>query len=208
MVGVAIEVGFFLTTQRPLQETYLNNTVPWIDTAEALANIPAGARHAYMMINIDGLLYWFLPDLTTLQLVSETLLQTAAETEIEDVMGYYTSGNVEGALQEIGATLEGLKNPFTLYLPASSDVAGRIAGATVPVGWSIDATDDVNLLITHTVEDRILSHVTVFEVDGTQRRMCVPFSEAFTGVIEDGFDVTIEGLNPTALALVVNLFFT
>jgi len=71
--GTPVVIGFYPTTQSPVDERYLNNGVPWTDTAEVLANIPLGSRSAGLQVNVAGVLYWFLADLATLEPVVGTL---------------------------------------------------------------------------------------------------------------------------------------
>ena len=45
---------------------YFNDGVPYANEAEVLSLIPSESREQYMTVNIMGVEYWFLPDLTTL----------------------------------------------------------------------------------------------------------------------------------------------
>lgn len=207
--GTPIEAGFYTTTQLPIEALYMNGGEPWANEAEALAGIPSGARYKYMIININGDLYWFLDDLITLELLKNVFLQTAEEVPIDDVLDYYAAENVEDALAEIGAALVAMENPFSIVLSASASVAGKISGAVVPAGWALAVDDSVNLKITHTVNNRLISNITVFEIDGTEKRQCIPFSEAYTGVVEiSDSEILVEGINPTALPLHIFIFFS
>lgn len=207
--GTPIFAGFYSTTQRPIEEAYLNNGTPWADAAEVLTNVPAGARYKGMLVNIGYELHWFLEDLTTIQPVKDTLIQTAEETLIEDVGTFFTADNVEGALQEIGATLKLLKNPYIIELQASGDVADYLVSPVVPVGWSLSVSDGTDLVITHNLIDRELAQpVAIKEINGGTNRFCIPFEEAYTGVTETGNAIKIEGINTPNLPLKIYLFFS
>lgn len=215
-------LGFVSTTQRPLSEAYLNNTVAWATEAEALAGIDFGVRSAYMMVNIAGVLYWFLPDLVTLELVSFAAVVTALEVSIADTANLYDAANVEDALQEvmgyavsIDLAIQALAtvktNPYTLLLGASADVAtrlsGLIEGTNYPTGWTLAADSGVNLVVTHNLTGRKIASVNVYEVDGSNERLSKPFNEAFTGILGNGMTLKIEGLNTLAVPLRIELFF-
>jgi len=69
---------------------------------------------------------------------------------------------------------------YEMTLPASTTVAGRISGATLPSGWSI-AADGVDLVVTHN-EGRRVAYVSVFAVDGTQEQQLFD-TAAYNGII-------------------------
>lgn len=108
------------------------------------------------------------------------------------------------------AKLDELENVKKISLTASSSIAGKIVGATFPSGWSLAPSGDLgtNLLITHNLVNRELAEVTVKYVDGLTKRLRTPFKTAFSGVIEVGQTITIEGLDPVELPLIVHLFFS
>jgi hypothetical protein len=220
--GTPKVIGFLMATQRPLDEHYLNEGVAWADTAAALAGIPSGSRSAYKFVNIAGVLYWFEDDLATLSTVFSASLPLAAQITIADTGALYDAADVESALAEImtyAIALEAsIPDPtavnqtvYTINLGAYSTVANRVANATettdYPTGWVLAADSVTNLKITHTLTGRKIAAVNVFEIDGANERLLVPFSSAFTGVLCNGLTVLIEGLAPTVLAIRIELLF-
>lgn len=206
--GTPIFAGFYSTTQRPIEEAYLNNGATWTSEAEALANIPSGARYIGQFVNINNDLYWFLDDLTTLTSVKDALKPRAIEVLTDDEDGLFAAENVEHALKELMELLIKMRNPFLVTLSPAGDISGKIAGAIVPTGWVLADQGGTDLVITHNVPDRIVSNVVVKEVNGGVARMCVPFSEGFTGITESGNTIVIEGLNLTDLTLQIFIFFS
>jgi hypothetical protein len=221
--GTEKVIGMWLKTQRPLDEKYLNEGVPWADEAEVLAGIPIGERCQYLIVNIAGALYWFLANKTTLQAITVSTLQASVDIAITDAGGLFDATEVEAALAEVktqanatdaAITAMGtgtLQTPYRIDLTAQSSVAARVAAAVettdYPTGWVLAANSTVNLLITHTLTGRKLSNVNIFEIDGSNERLLTPFNSAFTGILCNGLTVLIEGLAPTALALRIELIF-
>lgn len=222
--GTAKVIGFLMATQRPLNEYYLNEGVAWVNSAAVLAGIPSGARSDGMLVKIGLELWWFKADLTTLEKVPINAATTAANVAITDTGSLYTATEVEAALAEVKTAhnaLAALVSGFgtgtkqTTYridfTTASGSVAARVAGAIettdYPTGWTLAVNAVYNLLITHTLTDRKLSTVNVYEIDGSDERLLPQFSEAFSGVICNGLTVLIEGLAPTGLAIRIELIF-
>lgn len=219
--GTQKVIGFAMASQRPLNEYYLNESVPWATTGAALAGIPIGSRSAGMQINIAGVLYWFLADLTTLATVFSGSLPIASQVTILDAGALYAAANVEDALAEVktqadaaDAAIAGIttvQTTFNIDLSAQSSVAARVAAAIettdYPTGWILAAQSSVNLLVTHTLTGRKLSNINVYEIDGANERLLKPFESAFSGVVCNGLTVLIEGLAPTLLAIRIELIF-
>ncbi len=219
--GTPKVIGFYMTTQRPLDERYLNEGVPYADEAEVLATIPLLSRHQYMTVNISGSEYWFLADKTTL--VSKVLSnnQDAADVAITDTGELFDADNVEDALAEVksqanatDAAIAGMtgteQSLFTITLGAYSTVAARVAaavaGTNYPTGWTIAANSSVNLLVTHNLTGRKVTGVNVFEIDGSNERLLPPFASGYSGLLVNGLTALIEGLAPTLLALRIEIF--
>jgi hypothetical protein len=213
-------IGFIMAAQRPLNEYYLNEGVAWADEAAVLAGIPSGSRSEYMLVNIAGVLYWFLPDLTTLEPFTAAGVQTALQTLIADSGDLYDADNVEDALAEVMAyaMTVALSIPsgvtqtvYSIDLTAQTTVAARVAAATettdYPTGWTLAANSTTNLLVTHNLTGRKIAAVNVFEIDGTNERLLVPFDAAYSGILANGATVLIEGLAPTILAIRIELIF-
>lgn len=118
------------------------------------------------------------------------------------------SGKSLIANTEIARLLTLKQNVYEILLPASGSVAGRLSGATIPSGWSIAANAAVNLMVTHTLTGQKVAHVNVFEIDGSNERLAKPFSDGYVGILANGSTVLIEGLDPEALALRIELIFT
>jgi len=217
--GTPITQGFYTITQRPIDEAYLNNAVPWVDIATALAGIPVGVRYSGQQINVAGVVHIFSTDLTTLTPLSVSTDQTAIEVPITDSGDFFEATEVENALQEIGSSLAVLtaqssvfkQNVFTLLLNSSSDVAtrlvGLIEGTDYPTGWTLAPDSSVNLLITHTLTGRKIASVNVWEIDGSNETLAKPFSDGYAQIIGNGLTVKIAGLDTLAVALRVELIF-
>lgn len=219
--GTSKVIGFLMSAQRPLNEYYLNEGVAWVDSAAVLAGIPIGSRSDGLLVKIGTELWWFKADLTTLEKVPVAAATSAALVSLLDAAALYDSTDVEAALAEVmtkvnatNSTVSAMgsikQSNYTITLPASSSVAGRIAGAVettdYPTGWTLSADSGVNLLVTHTLTGRKVSGVNVFEIDGANERLLPPFSEAYSGILVNGLTVKIEGLAPTLLAIRVEIF--
>lgn len=87
---------------------------------------------------------------------------------------------------------------YTITLPTSTTVAGRIAGAVegtdYPTGWVLAAgSSPVDIDIEHSLSRRVAS-VTVFAVDGTQEQQLFN-TAAYNGVLtSDADNLTIASL--------------
>jgi len=221
MAGTEKILGFKMMTQRPLNEWFLNETVPWTTTAAALAGIPSGSRSAGMLVNVAGVLYWFNTALTDLETVFSASTPTASDVSIVDTGDLYDAINVETALAEVKSqanatdvaisALDGTQTTYRIDLTAQSSVAARVAAAVettdYPTGWVLAANSVVNLLITHTLTGRKLSQVNIFEIDGDNERLAKPFGDAFSGILCNGLTVLIEGLDTQVLGLRIELIF-
>lgn len=218
--GVPIVIGFYPASQRPVDERYLNEGVPYADEAAVSAAIPIGSRNQYLTVNIAGVEYWFGADKTTLSIKTAATGQTAAETTIADAGDLFDATDVEAALAEVKAQADATDIAvaaigtvgqviYTIDLGAYSTVAARVAAATettdYPTGWVLAANNVTNLLITHTLTGRKIAAVNVFEIDVSGERLLVPFNSAYTGILGNALTVLIEGLAPTALAIRIEL---
>lgn len=107
------------------------------------------------------------------------------------------------------AKLDASPYSYRITLPASSDVATRIAGAVAgtdyPTGWTLSALNTYDLLITHTLVGVKIVNVLIYEVDVSGDRLSKPFSDAYTGVLGNTNTILIEGLNNNALPLRIEL---
>ena len=223
MTGTPIVIGFSPSTQRPIQETYLNEATAWADEAAVLAGIPIGSRSDGLTVKIGLVEYWFLADLTTLQVKSTSTLQTAAEVAITDTGTLFVAEDVEAALAEVKTQVNASdaaiaaigtvgQYVYTILLDvANKVVATRIAGAhetaDYPTGWVLTVGSTVNLLVTHTLTGRKCAAVNVFEIDGSNERLLTPFNSAYTGILCNGLTVLIEGLAPVDLGIRIEMIF-
>lgn len=165
----------------------------WTGTTVELIQDTAAA----MLQNITGLTW--------------TYNDTAGTLTPTVTLEVFTTDNLQEGTTNKYANSALAVNEFTITLPASGSVASRVLAAVVgtdyPSGWILAASSSVNLLITHSLTGRRLSSVSVFEIDGANERLSVPFNTAFSGILTNGETVLIEGLNPTALALRIELIF-
>lgn len=99
--------------------------------------------------------------------------------------------------------------PYRISLPASSDVATRVAGAVegidYPTGWVLAASAGYNISITHGL-GRKVAFVKVFEIDGGVERLAKDFFDAYSGLTGTDNAVIIEGLSTLAVPLRIELF--
>ena len=216
--GTQKSTGYLMTSQLPLDAHYLSEGAAWIDEADALAGIPIGSRSPYKLLIVGTVLYWFLPDLTTLQPVTISTIQNALGVAITDPSDLFVSENVENALAEIMTYAQSLgesiasigdlkQNQFPIIFGAYSTVANRVTNVIYkPTGWTIAASGGTNLLITHNL-NRKCSGVNVFEIDGANERLLPNFSQSYTGVLSTVNTVLIEGLVPEAVGIRIILFF-
>ena len=102
------------------------------------------------------------------------------------------------------------QNVYKIELPAGTSITERLAGTVVkPTGWTLaaDGPTGGNLKITHDLTDRGIVTVSVKATDLTGTRVLVPFRDAYSGLLEDGLDLTIEGLAINDLPLTIALIF-
>jgi len=215
--GTVRVIGNIMATQRPLDEHYLDEAAVWATTAAALAGIPAGSRSPGKLVNVNGVLYWFNTAMTDLVTVLSASTPAASAVTIADAGTLYDAANVEDALAEVKtqadatdaaiAALTGAEQTtFTILLPASASIAGRLAGAvTKPTGWTLADSSTVNLLVTHNLTGRKVSVVNVWEIDGANQRLLKPFEAAYSGCLVNLVTCLIEGLAPTVLAIRIEI---
>jgi len=137
--------------------------------------------------------------------------QDAVDVPIEDVDEYFTATDVEAALKELFEAIPDIpKNTFSIELPTSTTVQGRINGATegtdYPTGWVLAASDTVDLQIVHNL-DRKIANVTIWEqtVDGYRQKYG---NAAFSGILEIDTDtLKIEALATVESPIRIQLTF-
>jgi len=217
--GTPTTLGFYSTTQSPIDEREYNNGVPYTNEAQVLSLLPFTSRHISLRIDIAGVLHRFQSDLMTLEIIPDASNQVAEEVNITDTENLFEATNVEDALAELATKIndinEGESNVYTISLSASDNVTGKISGATITVGgvnvtgWTLSATGDSgkNLQITHTLTGRTIANVWVKTVEESGNRILVPFRDAYSGILENGLTVTIEGLATNDLPLIIKLIF-
>ena len=111
--------------------------------------------------------------------------QVAATVPIEDIAEVFTATNVESALKELYDKIESTKNVYSITLPSSTTVAGRIAGAVegtdYPTGWVLNAgVSSVDLHIAHGLNRRV-SGVSVWAITGAEEQQLFN-TAAYNGV--------------------------
>lgn len=102
------------------------------------------------------------------------------------------------------------QNVYKIELPAGTSITERLAGTVAkPTGWTLaaDGPTGGNLKITHDLTDRGIVTVSVKATDLTGTRVLVPFRDAYSGLLEYGLDLTIEGLAINDLPLTIALIF-
>jgi len=101
------------------------------------------------------------------------------------------------------------KEPPSIFLPSGANWADHLTDANIPIGWSLAAVGDTGkkLKITHNLTDVIVLVVTVKAVTTDGNLTLVPFRDAYSGIIELGNDITIQGLANNDLPLIISLIF-
>ena len=208
LVGTPLNTSFISTIGQPVEAAYLNNGVAWASTAEALTDIPAGARYPYMIINVAGELYWFSADTTSLSAVKDTLLQTASEVPVEDLAENFLSKNVEDVLAEIATILARRENPFLIQLGAGQNVSDRLGAEVVPDGWTVVVgASPVDLDVNHNLSRRVKSvQIWAVNVDGSH--VYLKDASAYSGLLDiDGDNFRIQGLGRVDKPLEIHIDF-
>ena len=105
---------------------------------------------------------------------SNTGDQNATQVPILDVDNYFVGTDVEAALKALYERFGLIKNCYSITLPTSTTVAGRVAGAVegtdYPTGWVLSAgVSPVDLYISHGLNKRF-SSVSIFAITGTEEQ--------------------------------------
>lgn len=116
---------------------------------------------------------------------SNTGDQNASQVPLLDVAGHFIVDNVEDALIQLWNKIEATKNVYSVMLPSSTTVAGRIAGAVegtdYPTGWVLNAgVSPVDLYIVHGLNKRV-SSISVWAITGTEEQQLFN-TAAYNGV--------------------------
>lgn len=208
--GTPIVIGFYASSEGipDIDERSFNEGVPYLSTAEVLSLLPLANRAKYLTVNVAGVEYWFsTDDLLTLTIKNTAASNTADNITVADVALKYDATDVEAALAEVMGYAESLgtaitaleavkQNPYQIIMPAGN-LTTKIAGATfVPAAWATVAINgSTNAMITHTLTDRKIAFVNVFEIDGADESL-LSFDRgtAYTGIKGNGLTVLISGL--------------
>lgn len=141
-----------------------------------------------------------------------------SEEELEPILEDYVL-KVEGKSLILDTEITRLSNikqsVYSIKLPVSSTVAGRVAG-TIEYGagtdgWTLEAgVNPVDLKITHDTERRLVSVSIFAESETNGNRMLVPFSTAYSGIVDYAADnyILIESLSSVELPLLINFIFS
>jgi hypothetical protein len=98
---------------------------------------------------------------------------------------------------------------FSITLPSSTTIAGRIAGAIdVPTGWTLsEGANSANLDIEHNLGRRVANVSVTYLISGTEYKALVPFNNAYsTFSTQDTNNLRIEGL--TTIQKTIQIFIT
>jgi len=170
---------------------YLNDGVPYVDQAEVFANFPLENRNIYDKVNIAGVDYWFKPDVLTLEAYIGAL--ALADNSItppkfavmpaktiyynkEDIASIPQINTIAQLKIDLGISNNAVKQSvYEIALPASSSVAGRIAGTVegvdYPTGWILAAgVSPVDISITHNLGRRV-ANISVVAITGTEEQV-------------------------------------
>lgn len=223
MTGTEKIIGFAMSTQRPLNELYLNEGVAWVSEAAVLAGIPSGKRSDGLTVKIGLVEYWFLADLTTLEIKSSSVTGDAGDIAIVDAGTFFTGDNVEDALQEAGAAIAAIdvtlvaltaisvQSEYRIILPTASTVAGRCVTPTeLPTGWTVAAgAVDTDLVITHNLH-REICLISVMSTDsGTLEKSNLPIGSNYNNFKDDQYGniITIQSLATVEKEITIHLIF-
>jgi len=124
--------------------------------------------------------------------------------------GLTMSAGRELSVDTNSSDLEALTTTYSILLPSSTTVAGRISGAVegtdYPTGWVLDDTDSIDLQITHGLDKRI-SSVMVWSTDTEGDRQLYN-NAAFSGILAESTNILkIESLATIESPIIIQLVF-
>lgn len=172
-----------------------------LDTLRTDLAIPAAVDLALYVLKVSG--YSLVAD-TEIAKIHE------AESDNQDLSNYVEKAEGERLITESEATiLSALPNNFTIYLPNSSTVAGRIAaaveGTDYPTGWILEAGGNPNdLVITHTL-GRKVADLKVWSAGEGDTLLW--FNEAYSLLIATTEAIAIGNLATIATPIYLYLIF-
>lgn len=123
----------------------------------------------------------------------------------DSLITFMTPSQTADSLNLIRANMTTNQTVFEITLPAATNTGDRIAGATLPAGWSI-AASGVDLIITHSMTRRVAS-VTVFMVTGTAEQQLFN-TAAYNGIISTTSEIVkIQSLGTINKVLKIYIIF-
>jgi len=103
--------------------------------------------------------------------------------------------------------LELLVPPLSINFGAFASIDDKISNATAgtdyPTGWTLASDSTTNLLITHDLTGHKITGVSVWEIDGDNEQLLIPFNSAYSGIVGNtsAQTVLIQGLAPGGLTV-------
>lgn len=117
---------------------------------------------------------------------------------------YLTADSINNLVNQ-----SGMQAVYSITLPSSTTIAGRIAGAIdVPSGWTLsEGANSANLDIQHNLGRRVANVSVTYLLSGTEYKALVPFNNAYsTWSTQDTNNLRIEGL--TTIQKTIQIFIT
>ena len=155
---------------------------------------------------VQNIVAAFLQDATGIAWAYDDEARTLTPTI--SLSGFTTDNLAQGSINKYYTDAE--KGDYAITLTAQASVAARVAaaveGTDYPTGWTLAATDSVNLTITETT-GKTFASIVVWEESGSGWQISRPFNEAYSRVYAESGTIIIEGLNPAVLALRIELHF-
>jgi len=130
--------------------------------------------------------------------------QNASGVPISDAGGFYDSDNVEDALQEAASNFDS-SSLKSITLSAGLDVAAKISGATVPLGWTLSVGDtSTDILITHNLGKRA-AFINLYYVDVDEEVLLIG-TQAYNGIRTTINTITINSIATGITSLPVKIY--
>lgn len=206
-------------------EHYLKDGFPYVDEADVLANFPLADRSVFDKVNIDGVDYWFNPDVNTLKpyvgvlaladgsITPPKFADMPAKTIYYNKEAFASIPQINTLAQlkiDLGINNTNVKQTlYEITMPAG-DLVTKVAGAvfTDSTWGAVSQSGDYDALVSHNLTGRKISFVNVFEIDaGNERMLSFDKGTAYSGILGIGDTVLIEGLAPTLLPIRIELIF-
>ena len=209
---------------------YLNDGVPYTSVQDVLDNFPLEDRTPYATVNIDGVEYQFDESMTNLtpkfegQTIEDGSLPLSKLINVPNnsVVFRVSAGNGPLEVVDLSVLRNALNIPvvykkqdiFTVLFEAGdgsvlSRCNGVITRKTGTETWAFSAVNEIDMLVTHGMQDRYFVDVKVFAYfDGKWRQM-INNNNALSGMyINDSNSIVIESLTIKQYPIMISFIFS